>query len=125
RHRQHRYPHHGAQDVRSAGLQRNTTGAVRTGTAARRGAACIRSRRRCTFGQHHEAPEEAGRPIRLHPDTIPVAGALMTSRSYPTPEVGDIVWCRFPEHEVLKPGPKPRPAIVLSVMDTTRPVRVR
>jgi hypothetical protein len=44
---------------------------------------------------------------------------------YPSPEVGDIVWCRFPEHEAIKPGPKPRPALVLSVMDNADPVRVR
>lgn len=49
----------------------------------------------------------------------------MVSSGYPAPEVGDIVWCRFPEHEALKPGPKPRPAIVLSVMDNASPVRVR
>jgi len=44
---------------------------------------------------------------------------------YPAPEVGDIVWCRFPQHESLKPGPKPRPAIVLAIMDDASPVRVR
>lgn len=49
----------------------------------------------------------------------------MAAQSYPAPEVGDIVWCRFPEHDALKPGPKPRPAIVLSVMDDARPIRVR
>jgi hypothetical protein len=45
--------------------------------------------------------------------------------AYPSPEVGDIVWCRFPEHESIHPGPKPRPAIVLSAMDASDPVRVR
>ena len=34
------------------------------------------------------------------------------------PEPGDIVWCRFPERPRDKPGPKPRPALVLNV--TTR-----
>jgi mRNA-degrading endonuclease toxin of MazEF toxin-antitoxin module len=32
----------------------------------------------------------------------------------PRPRIGDIVECRFPE-EVGKPGPKPRPALVLQV----------
>ena len=31
------------------------------------------------------------------------------------PAPGDIVWCLFPEIPDIKPGPKPRPAIVLSV----------
>ena len=31
------------------------------------------------------------------------------------PEPGDIVWCLFPEVPNIEPGPKPRPAIVLSV----------
>lgn len=38
------------------------------------------------------------------------------------PRAGDIVWCRFPQVERLRPGPKPRPALVVSVMaeDVTR-----
>ena len=32
------------------------------------------------------------------------------------PEPGDIVWCRFPERPRDKPGPKPRPALVLNVV---------
>lgn len=31
------------------------------------------------------------------------------------PQPGDIVWCLFPQNRVLKPGPKPRPALVLAV----------
>ncbi len=31
------------------------------------------------------------------------------------PQPGDIVWCRFPQNRVPKPGPKPRPALVLAV----------
>ena len=31
------------------------------------------------------------------------------------PEPGDTVWCRFPERPRDKPGPKPRPALVLEV----------
>src|SRR6266853_4724517 len=34
---------------------------------------------------------------------------------WPAPEPGDIVWCRFPEGPRDKPGPKPRPALVLQV----------
>ena len=33
------------------------------------------------------------------------------------PEPGDIVWCRFPERPRDIPGPKPRPALVLSVTE--------
>lgn len=46
-------------------------------------------------------------------------------RAYPAPAPGDIVWCRFPQREDIKPGPKPRPALVLSVMDDADPLRVR
>ena len=31
------------------------------------------------------------------------------------PEPGDIVWCVFPELPDLEPGPKPRPALVVTV----------
>jgi hypothetical protein len=37
------------------------------------------------------------------------------SARWPSPTVGDIVWCHFPELPALEPGPKPRPALVLSV----------
>jgi mRNA-degrading endonuclease toxin of MazEF toxin-antitoxin module len=37
------------------------------------------------------------------------------SARWPSPTVGDIVWCQFPELPALQPGPKPRPALVLSV----------
>ena len=36
---------------------------------------------------------------------------------WPAPEPGDIVWCRFPERPRDKPGPKPRPALVLEVIE--------
>lgn len=39
----------------------------------------------------------------------------MSPRSFPGPKPGDIVWCRFPQHGALQPGPKPRPALVLQV----------
>jgi hypothetical protein len=32
-----------------------------------------------------------------------------------SPQVGNIVWCRFPMRQISQPGPKPRPALVLSV----------
>lgn len=38
----------------------------------------------------------------------------MSARWSP-PSVGDIVWCLFPELPDIEPGPKPRPALVLSV----------
>lgn len=44
---------------------------------------------------------------------------------FPAPNPGDIVWCRFPQVEHIHPGPKSRPALVLSVMDDSHPVRVR
>jgi hypothetical protein len=37
------------------------------------------------------------------------------TRTWSLPEVGDIVWCLFPELPDSNPGPKPRPALVLSV----------
>lgn len=36
-------------------------------------------------------------------------------RAFPAPKPGDIVWCRFPQDKRLRPGPKPRPALVLEV----------
>lgn len=45
--------------------------------------------------------------------------------SYPAPEPGDFVWCRFPEFEGIHPGPKNRPAFVLAVDDARNPARVR
>lgn len=36
-------------------------------------------------------------------------------RWFPAPNAGDIVWCRFPENKLPRPGPKPRPALVLGV----------
>ena len=37
------------------------------------------------------------------------------SQTWVLPAPGDIVWCLFPEVPSSEPGPKPRPAIVLSV----------
>ena len=44
---------------------------------------------------------------------------------WPAPEPGDIVWCRFPERPRDKPGPKPRPAIVLEVTERSDGIEVR
>lgn len=41
----------------------------------------------------------------------------------PLPEPGDIVWCHFPQLPG-KPGPKPRPALVLQVSEQDHEVRV-
>ena len=49
----------------------------------------------------------------------------MSPKSFPAPEPGDIVWCRFPQLEGIRPGPKARPALVLSVDDARTPARVR
>lgn len=38
-----------------------------------------------------------------------------TERFEPLPEVGDIVYCRFPQ-TLGNPGPKPRPALVVSLI---------
>jgi hypothetical protein len=35
--------------------------------------------------------------------------------TWKAPAPGDLVWCHFPESPALEPGPKPRPALVLSV----------
>lgn len=39
----------------------------------------------------------------------------MAARIFALPDVGDIVWCRFPHEGFAKPGPKPRPALVVDV----------
>ena len=36
---------------------------------------------------------------------------------WPSPAAGDIVWCRFPHLPGQAPGPKPRPALVLKVIE--------
>ena len=40
---------------------------------------------------------------------------------WPEPQAGVIVWCRFPDTPALRPGPKPRPALVLTVFDDEAP----
>ena len=39
----------------------------------------------------------------------------MSLRFFPQPKPGDIVWCKFPQHASLHPGPKSRPALILKV----------
>ena len=41
--------------------------------------------------------------------------AGMEPRWFPAPHAGEIVWCRFPQDKLPKPGPKSRPALVLRV----------
>ena len=41
------------------------------------------------------------------------------------PEPGDIVWCRFPRRPRDVPGPKPRPALVLTVTEADDGITVR
>lgn len=49
----------------------------------------------------------------------------MTHREWNTPELGDIVWCRFPQRPRDVPGPKPRPALVLTVTEHEDGIVVR
>ncbi|MGH8210036.1 MAG: hypothetical protein ACRETD_05615 [Steroidobacteraceae bacterium] len=45
---------------------------------------------------------------------------------WPEPQAGVIVWCRFPDTPALRPGPRPRPALILTVFDDEAPqFRVR
>jgi hypothetical protein len=41
-------------------------------------------------------------------------------RKWPEPQAGDILWCRFPADEALQPGPKPRPALLVKVLQSSR-----
>jgi hypothetical protein len=45
-----------------------------------------------------------------------------SERAWPPPDAGQFVWCRFPDLSALKPGRKPRPALVLRVFDDEAPV---
>lgn len=45
--------------------------------------------------------------------------------AWPPPAPGDIVWCHFPELPDPLPGPKPRPALILTVDEHTDGVAVR
>lgn len=40
----------------------------------------------------------------------------MATHYHPLPAPGDIIWCKFPQHEDLgHPGPKARPGLILNV----------
>lgn len=40
----------------------------------------------------------------------------MANNYHPLPAPGDIIWCKFPQHEDLgNPGPKARPGLILNV----------
>jgi hypothetical protein len=43
----------------------------------------------------------------------------MMVRWWPEPTAGDIVWCHFPDN--INPRPKPRPALILVVLDDDAP----
>jgi hypothetical protein len=38
----------------------------------------------------------------------------VAASAFPLPDLGDIVYCRFPQN-LGKPGPKPRPALVIGI----------
>lgn len=38
------------------------------------------------------------------------------------PSAGDILWCTFPENKALRPGPKHRPALAITVDDADAPL---
>ena len=40
---------------------------------------------------------------------------VIVARFFPAPRPGDIVWCHFPQDNLLAPGPKARPALVVKV----------
>ncbi len=40
---------------------------------------------------------------------------------WPQPVAGDINWCYFPQSKILRPGPKPRPTLIIKVFDDTAP----
>ncbi|MFM9969413.1 MAG: hypothetical protein ACKVQK_13570 [Burkholderiales bacterium] len=49
----------------------------------------------------------------------------MTRAAWPSPEPGDILWCRFPQRARDLAGPKPRPALVMEVIEAEDGVAVR
>ena len=42
-------------------------------------------------------------------------------RLWAAPEAGQIVWCHFPLSKQLQPGPKPRPALIVTVFEDADP----
>lgn len=49
----------------------------------------------------------------------------MAPTMWPAPEPGDIVWCLFPERPRDKPGPKPRPALVIEATERAGGIEVK
>lgn len=47
----------------------------------------------------------------------------MTVHAWPEPAAGDIVWCRFPDG--IRPRPKPRPGLILTVFGDCTSFTVR
>jgi hypothetical protein len=43
---------------------------------------------------------------------------------WPKPEAGDIVWCHFPYLPATEPGPKPRPALLIRLIEHNAQYRV-
>lgn len=43
---------------------------------------------------------------------------------WPQPEAGDLVWCHFPHTAQVMPGPKPRPGLIVRVIDRNPHYRV-
>ncbi len=41
----------------------------------------------------------------------------MSALWWPRPEAGDLVWCHFPHLPLLQPGAKPRPALIVRVIE--------
>lgn len=48
----------------------------------------------------------------------------MSTLWWPQPEAGDLVWCHFPHAAQVLPGPKPRPALIVRVIDRNPHYRV-
>lgn len=50
-----------------------------------------------------------------------VSGATIDPR-WGMPSAGDILWCAFPENKALRPGPKHRPALAITVDNGDAPL---
>lgn len=45
----------------------------------------------------------------------------MSELWWPEPQAGILAWCRFPDTPALQPGPKSRPALIVTVFDDEAP----
>ncbi len=50
------------------------------------------------------------------------SGGTASDPRWGKPSAGDILWCAFPQNGELKPGPKPRPALAITVDDSEAPL---